>query len=62
MSKNRWEKLSQKYANDPGITSEEVKKFLEMNFTDGYHDELCGKSKKKIDPALIMNLRHESVS
>lgn len=64
MSKrNRWDKISKKYANNPGITSEEVKKFLEMNFTDGCYEQLCGKKEtKRLDPALIMDLRHEAVS
>jgi hypothetical protein len=59
---NRWDKISKKYAKDPGITSKEVKKFLEMNFTGDYHEQLCGKETKQIDPSLIMELRHETVS
>jgi hypothetical protein len=63
MSKNRWDKLTSKYAKDPGITSEEVKKFLEMNFVNEYHDQLAGKKEeKRTNPALIMDLRHDLVS
>lgn len=63
MSKNRWDKLTRKYANDPGITSKEVKKFLAMNFVDGYQDQLCGKKQPKpLDPAVIMDMRHGIVS
>ncbi|KAG5681010.1 hypothetical protein PVAND_010477 [Polypedilum vanderplanki] len=62
MSKNRWDKLTRKYAKDPGITSEEVKKFLEMNFVNEYHDQLTGKKEeKRTNPALIMDLRHEII-
>lgn len=63
MSKNRWDKISKKYAKEPGITSQEVKKFLDMNFTEGYFEQLCGKKEvRRLNPALIMDLRHEIVS
>lgn len=64
MSQNRWDKISKKFTDDPGITSDAVKSFLEMNFTNGYHERLCGASasQSRIDPGLIMDLRHESVS
>lgn len=64
MNANRWNKISEKYSlNSQSTTSKEVKKFLEMNFTEELNDELCGKSiKKVIDPALIMDLRHKEVS
>lgn len=63
MSQNRWDKISKKFTDDPGITSEEVKSFLEMNFTNGYHEALCGSTADtpRIDPGLIMDLRHKSV-
>lgn len=63
MSQNRWDKISKKFSDDSGITSDTVKTFLEMNFTDGYHEKLCGSSAStpKIDPGLIMDFRHESV-
>lgn len=34
-----------------------------MNFTEGFHDKLCGSSvsSPQLDPGLIMDLRHESV-
>lgn len=63
---NRWNKISGKYScinSSESTTSSEVKKFLNMNFTEEYNDELCGKkSKKFIDPTLIMDLRHNAVS
>lgn len=64
MNANRWNKISGKYSvNSQSTTSNEVKKFLNMNFTEELNDELCGKSiKKVIDPALIMDLRHKEVS
>lgn len=64
MNTNRWNKISEKYSlNSQSTTSNEVKKFLSMNFTQDLNDELCGKSiKKVIDPALIMDLRHKEVS
>lgn len=63
MSHNRWDKISKKFTDDPGITSDTVKTFLEMNFTNGYHEKLCGASAstQRIDPSLIMELRHQSV-
>lgn len=62
MSQNRWEKISKKYEKDPGLTTESVKKFLALNFTQNIHDELCGSKKKPtIDPGLIMDIRHDSV-
>lgn len=63
MSQNRWDKISKKFTDDPGITSDDVKSFLQMNFTNGYHEKLCGTSAStpRIDPGLIMDLRHESV-
>lgn len=64
MSHKRWDKISKKFTDDPGITSDAVKSFLEMNFTNGYHEKLCGGSSAstpRIDPGLIMDLRHESV-
>lgn len=62
MSQNRWEKISKKYEKDPGLTTESVKKFLALNFTQNIHEELCGNSKKPtIDPGLIMDIRHDSV-
>lgn len=62
MSQSRWEKISKKYEKNPGVTTESVKKFLELNFTQNVHDELCGKKKKPaIDPGLIMDVRHSSV-
>lgn len=63
MSQNRWDKISKKFSEDAGITSAEVKTFLEMNFTNGYHEKLCGTSASspRLDPGLIMDLRHESV-
>lgn len=63
MSANRWDKISKKFTDSPEVTSETVKQFLEMNFTNGYHDELCGSSKNsRVNPGLIMDLRHESVN
>lgn len=63
MSQNRWDRISKKFSDDPGVTSDEVKTFLEMNFTNGYHEKLCGTtaSSPRLDPGLIMDLRHESV-
>lgn len=63
MSQNRWDKLSKKFTEDPGITSEAVKNFLEMNFTESYHEKLCGSSAStpRVDPSLIMDMRHEAV-
>lgn len=62
MSQSRWEKISKKYEKNPGVTTESVKKFLALNFTENVHDELCGKKKKTpIDPGLIMDVRHNSV-
>ncbi|CRK98414.1 CLUMA_CG011772, isoform A [Clunio marinus] len=63
MSNNRWSKISKKFTDNPDITSDEVKTFLEMNFTNGYHEKLCGSSTSstRIDPGLIMDMRHESV-
>lgn len=64
MSENRWNKISRKFTNSPSATSDAVKKFLELNFTSGYHGQLCGTSSSspEINPALIMDLRHNSVN
>lgn len=55
--------MSKKFTDDPGITSDTVKQFLELNFTKDYEAELCGSSAgaPRIDPALIMDLRHDAV-
>jgi len=70
MSASRWDKISKKFtgtATSGGsseLTTKTVKTFLEMNFTNGYHEQMCGSSKAQpdINPALIMNMRHEAVS
>lgn len=63
MSQNRWDKISKRFTDSPGITSDAVKSFLELNFTNGYHDKLCGTSAEspRLDPGLIMDLRHDAV-
>jgi hypothetical protein len=59
---NRWNNIKKKYNLNNNITSSTVQKFLDLNFTDCVKDELCGVAEKKIlDPALIMELRHEAV-
>lgn len=63
MSQNRWDKISKKFTDSPSIRSDAVKSLLEMNFTNGFHEKLCGSSAEtpRIDPGLIMNLRHDAV-
>lgn len=63
MSQNRWDKITKKFNESPDLTSEVVKSFYDMNFTEKYHEKLCGTSASapRIDPSLIMDLRHDAV-
>lgn len=58
---SRWEIIRKKHINCINVTTETVRKFLTMNFVDE-KQLLPIKSRRRLDPVIVMDLRHEMVS
>lgn len=61
----RWDRIRKKHINSVNVTTENVKKFFGMNFINDHQLRvLNGESKRRfyLNPALVMNIRHEMVS
>lgn len=64
--KTRWDRISKKYSSNHEITSETVKKFLDLNYVDDKNmKDFCGSSENStpdnINPQILMDIRHGSV-
>lgn len=64
---NKWDKIKKKYSSNINLSSDTVKKFLELNFVSEKADKILkgGEqvcSMEALNPAVIMDLRHEMVS
>lgn len=63
----RWDRISKKYTSNHEITSETVRKFLDLNYVDEKNIKgFCGSSENStpdnINPQILMDIRHGSVS
>lgn len=56
----RWEMIRKKHINCINVTSETVRKFLTMDFADEKRF-FGGKSRPRLDPVIVMDMRHEMV-
>lgn len=64
--KTRWDRISKKYSPNHEITSETVRKFLDLNYVDDKNmKDFCGSSENStpdnINPQIVMDIRHGSV-
>ena len=60
----RWDRIRKKHMNSVNVTTENVKKFFGMNFINEHQLRILnGESKRRfyLNPALVMNIRHEMV-
>ena len=65
--KTRWDRISKKYSSNNEITSETVRKFLDLNYVDDKNmKDFCGSSENStpdnINPQILMDIRHGSVN
>ncbi|CAO1345607.1 unnamed protein product [Diamesa tonsa] len=63
--KSRWDRISKKYSSNHEITSETVRKFLDLNYVDDKNmKDFCGSSENStpdnINPQILMDIRHGS--
>lgn len=57
---SRWDIIRKKHINCINVTTETVRKFLNLDFVD--EKSLIGKGKRRrLDPVIVMDLRHEMV-
>lgn len=62
---SRWEMIRKKHINCINVTSETVRKFLTLDFVDEKKlvtGSGSGKTRSRLDPVVVMDLRHEMVS
>lgn len=63
---NKWDKIKKKYSSSLNLSSDAVKKFLDMNFVNEKTSKILKGDPKSfsmdnLNPAIIMDLRHEMV-
>lgn len=60
---SRWELIRKKHINCLNVTSETVRKFLNLDFVDESKmvSNSSGKGRRRLDPVVVMDLRHEMV-
>lgn len=65
---NKWDRIKRKYSSNVNLNSETVKKFLQTEFISDQSMKLMKGDSKSLDslnalnPAIVMDLRHELVS
>lgn len=63
---NKWDKIKKKYSSNINLSNDTVKKFLELNFVSEKTEKILkggeSHSMEALNPAVIMDLRHEMVS
>lgn len=59
---SRWDMIRKKHINCINVTTETVRKFLSMDFVDEKSLLRGSGKKRRLDPVIVMDLRHEMIN